>query len=1064
MTPRFFIDRPVFAAVLSIVIVIAGLVSMRALPIAQYPDIVPPQVQVTANYSGASPQTVADTVAAPLEQQINGVDDMIYLESASLANGQMTATVTFEIGTDPDQATINVNNRAQRALAILPSEVQQTGVTVSKQSSAILSVITMYSEDGNYGPIFVSNYALLNVVDELKRVQGVGDAQIFGAKDYSMRIWLRPDKLAQYELTPSDVAAAIREQNSQFAAGRFNDEPSPGGRAFTYIVTTTGRLPDAEAFENIILRSDQNGSTLRIKDVARVELGSIDYGFEATYNGKPTIAIGIFLQPGANALDTSEAVRVRMAELAERFPAGIAWAMPYDTTKFVEISIEEVIKTFIEAMILVVLVVFLFLQKVRATLIPLMAVPVSIIGTFAGMYVLGFSINLLTLFGLVLAIGIVVDDAIVVLENVERIMSTEGLPPREAAIKAMEEVQGPVIAIVLVLCAVFIPVAFMGGLAGEMYKQFAVTIAVSVTISGIVALTLTPAMCALILKPGHDRPALPFRAFNRVFDWATRGYAAGVRFFLKRAFLGVLLFAGMLYVGWSLFSKIPSSLVPNEDQGYIITAAFLPPAASLERTEKATTAFSEAMMQQPTVADIITFAGFDILTFGQKSNAGVSFVPLTDWSERMGPGQDSQSIAYQAMGIGSQIRDGFILAFNPPPISGMSTTGGFEGYVQDRSGSGSQALAGKVQELIAAASKRPELTGLNTTFSTEIPQYRLDVDREKAKALGVPIASIFEAMQSTFGSLYVNDFTLFGRNYRVNLQAEAAFRERPEDLKQVFVRSDGGSMIPIDTLVTVHRTIGPDTVTRFNLFPAAKILGGPAPGYSSGQAIAAMEEVAREVLGTGYSLGWVTSAYQETEAAGTGSQAFLFAIVMVFLILAAQYERWSLPFAVILAVPFALVGALAAIWARGLDNDVYFQIGLVTLIGLAAKNAILIVEFAIMKRREGMSAADAALAAAKLRFRPIIMTSLAFILGCVPLAISTGAGSASRHSIGTGVIGGMLAATFLAIFFIPMFYSLIARKAPKPKRGAPTATGPAGPADGTGHAAPAPPAHPAPAE
>jgi multidrug efflux pump len=519
VTPRFFIDRPVFAAVLSIVIVIAGLVSMRALPIAQYPDIVPPQVQVTASYAGASPQTVADTVAAPLEQQINGVDDMIYLESASLANGQMTATVTFEIGTDPDQATINVNNRAQRALAVLPSEVQQTGVTVSKQSSSILSVITMYSQDGNYGPIFVSNYALLNVVDELKRVQGVGDAQIFGAKDYSMRIWLRPDKLAQYELTPSDVADAIREQNSQFAAGRFNDEPSPGGRAFTYIVTTTGRLSDAKAFEDIILRSDVNGSMLRIKDVARVELGAIDYGFEATYNGKPTIAIGIFMQPGANALDTAEAVRVRMAELAERFPAGIGWAMPYDTTKFVEISIEEVIKTFIEAMILVVLVVFAFLQKVRATLIPLLAVPVSIIGTFAGMYVLGFSINLLTLFGLVLAIGIVVDDAIVVLENVERIMASEGLPPREAAIKAMEEVQGPVIAIVLVLCAVFIPVAFMGGLAGEMYKQFAVTIAVSVTISDIVALTLTPAMCALILKPGHDRPALPFRLFNRAFDW-----------------------------------------------------------------------------------------------------------------------------------------------------------------------------------------------------------------------------------------------------------------------------------------------------------------------------------------------------------------------------------------------------------------------------------------------------------------------------------------------------------------------------------------------------------------
>jgi multidrug efflux pump len=1053
VSPRFFIDRPVFAAVLSIIIILAGLVSMRALPIAQYPEIVPPEVTVTATYSGASPETVAETVAAPLEQAINGVDNMMYMQSSSLSNGQMTLTITFDIGTDPDQATINTNNRAQRALAVLPQEVQQTGVVVDKRSSSILAVITMYSGDNTYDPIYISNYALLNVIDELKRVPGVGNAEIFGAKDYSMRIWLRPDKLAQYQLTPSDVAAAIREQNTQFAAGKFNEQPTPTERAFTYIVTTQGRLPDAKAFENIILKSDSNGSMLRIKDVARVELGALDYGFEATYNGKPTVGIGLYLQPGANALDTVEAVRARMAELGDSFPAGLSWAIPYDTTKFVRISIEEVIKTFVEAMILVVLVVFVFLQNFRATLIPLLAVPVSIIGTFAGMYLLGFSINLLTLFGLVLAIGIVVDDAIVVLENVERIMATEHLPPREASIKAMEEVTGPVIAIVLVLCAVFVPVAFMGGLAGEMYKQFAVTIAVSVVISGFVALTLTPALCALILKPGHQRPILPFRIFNKLFDWATAGYVAGVRFFLKRAIVGILLFAGMIYIGYDLFQRIPTSLVPNEDQGYIITAAFLPPAAALERTEKATTAFTNDMMQLPTVQDVITFAGFDILTFGQKSNSGVSFIPLKDWDERMGPGEDSQSIAMQAMGIGSKVRDAFILAFNPPPISGMSTTGGFEGYIQDRGGNGYGALAAKTAELLAAAAQRPELTGLNTTFNVSVPQYRIDVDREKAKALGVPIASIFEAMQATFGNLYVNDFTLYGRNYRVNLQAESAFRERPEDLKHVFVRAESGAMIPIDVLVTVERVLGPDTVTRFNGFTAAKIMGEPNRGYSSGQALAAMTEVAHQVLGTGYELGWISSAYQETVSSGTGSQAFLFAIIVVFLILAAQYERWSLPFAVILAVPFALVGALAAIYLRGLDNDVYFQIGLVTLIGLAAKNAILIVEFAMMKRREGMSAFDSALAGARLRFRPIVMTSVAFILGCVPLAISTGAGSASRHSIGTGVIGGMLVATFVAIFFIPLFYRLIAwkNKAPRgesPAAAVPGSHGPSLPAPG----------------
>jgi multidrug efflux pump len=759
-----------------------------------------------------------------------------------------------------------------------------------------------------------------------------------------------------------------------------------------------------------------------------VELGAQNYSFTATLNGSPTVPIGVYLQPGANALGTLDAVKTRMAELKRNFPQGVGYSIPYDTTLFVRVSIEEVVHTFVEAMLLVIIVVFIFLQNWRATLIPVLAVPVSILGTFAGMYVLGFSINLLTLFGLVLAIGIVVDDAIVVLENVERIMATEKLPPREAAIRAMQEVTGPVIAIVLVLCAVFIPVAFMGGLAGEMYRQFAVTIAVSVTISGIVALSLSPALCALILKPGHHEPAAPFRWFNQVFERITEGYTSGVRFLLRRALLGLVLFALMIAVTSFLFLRIPGGLVPDEDQGSVFTVALLPPAASMTRTQNVMDTVNKSLMERPPVSDVISFSGFDLLAGVQKPSAGVSFVQLKDWKERHEASQSAAALAQSFMALNGPVKDAMVLAFTPPPILGMSNTGGFEAYVQDRSGAGPQPLIDATQKLVEAASKRPELAGVRTTFVGNVPQYKIHLDREKAKALSVPIASIFETMQSTFGSLYVNDFTLFGRNYQVNLQSEANFRERPEDLKQVFVRSSSGSMIPIDTLLRMERIIGPDQVDRFNAFTAAKVMGNPAPGYSSGQAIKVMQELASQTLPDGYQIAWTGSAYQEIATGGTGSQALIFGLVMVFLILAAQYERWSLPFAVVLAVPFALFGALVAIWLRGLNNDVYFQIGLVTLIGLASKNAILIVEFAVLKRREGLSAMEAAAEAAKLRFRPIIMTSLAFILGCVPLAISSGAGAASRHSIGTGVIGGMLAATFIAMFFIPLFYRFVSKK------------------------------------
>ena len=1041
MISRFFINRPVFATVLSIVIVLAGLAAMRSLPIAQYPDIVPPDVVVSASYPGANAEVIAETVAAPLEQNINGVPGMIYMRSSASNSGSLTLTVTFEIGTDPDQATIDVNNRVQAVLSRLPEEVRRLGVNVTKRSSSILQVITMSSPGGRYDPVYVSNYALLNVIDELRRINGVGDAQIFGAKDYSMRVWLSPDKLAQYDMTPSDVAAAIREQNSQFAAGQFGQAPMENPQPYTYSVVAPGRLVEAEEYGNIILRSNENGASLRLKDVARIELGAQDYSFNASRDGEPAIAIGIFLQPGANALDVTSSVRSKMAELQQRFPDGIEYGIPFDTTKFVEVSIEEVIKTFLEAVVLVILVVYLFLQNVRATIIPLLAVPISLIGAFIGMYLLGFSINLLTLFGMVLAIGIVVDDAIVVLENVERNMTQNKLSPKDAALKAMEEVSGPVIAIVLVLSSVFIPVGFLGGLAGEMYKQFAITIAVSVLISGIVALTLSPALCAVFLKPTHSEPLAPFRWFNRAFEKLTDGYAAGVRFFLKRAFMAVLVFAAVIGATYHLFEKVPGSLVPAEDQGYVMVVSILPPAASLDRATKVMDRISGDLSQHPAVQNVVSFAGFDILSGGiLKTSAGVAFVPLKDWSERTEAQNDARNLVGTFMGMGSQVRDAVVLAFNPPPITGISMTGGFELYLQDRTGAGSVKLAEAANKLVQAASKRPELQGVSTTFSTSVPQYKVTVDREKAKALGVPLPDIFDAMQSTMGTLYVNDFTLYGRSYRVNLSSEARFREKPDDLRHIFVRSGDGSMIPLDALLKIEREIGPDLIERFNIFAAAKILGGPAPGYSSGQALDVMEELATELFGTDYAIAWTGAAYQERTTAGTAGIAFVFGLVMVFLILAAQYERWSLPVAVLLAVPFGVFGAITAIWLRGLENDVYFQIGLITLIGLAAKNAILIVEFAVLKRKEGLSIEAAALEGARLRFRPIIMTSLAFILGCVPLAISTGAGSASRHSIGTGVIGGMLAATFLATFLIPSFYKIVSRlterrakEQPKPK-------------------------------
>ncbi|WP_454010169.1 efflux RND transporter permease subunit [Aeromonas sp. Marseille-Q7275] len=1029
MFSKFFIERPIFASVISIIIVLAGLAAMRSLSIEQYPQITPPVVSVTTYYPGATPEVIAKTVAAPLEQQINGVEDMIYMQSSSASNGQMNLNVYFKIGTDPDQATINVNNRVSAAMAQMPDDVKQQGLTVRKKSTSILQVVTLASPKGTFDTTYLSNYALLNIIDELKRIPGVGDITLFGGTDYAMRIWLRPDRLAQLELTPSDVIGAIREQNTQFAAGKIGAQPTTAPIDFTYTVQTKGRLEDVTEFQNIIVRSMPDGSKIRLRDVARVELGGKDYDVTASLNGKPAVGIFTYLQPGANAVAVANQVHETMERLKARFPQDVDYRIPYDTTEFVKISIEEVVHTLFEAIVLVFIVVYLFLQNLRATLIPCIAVPVSLIGTFAGMLVLGFSINLLTLFGMVLAIGIVVDDAIVVLENVERIMREKKCSPKEAAILAMQEVSGPVVAIVLVLCAVFLPVAFMGGMTGVMYKQFAITIAVSVAISGLIALTLSPALCAILLKEGNHEPARFFVWFNRMFDSLTARYVRGVAFLNRRVGVAFTIIAVILVSIYGLLMKVPGELVPNEDQGYLLSAVMLPDAASLTRTQAVANQYDQIAMANPHVQDVVTFSGFDILSSSIVSNRGVSFLPLKSWGEREGEGQDSFSLAKTLQGLSAMGQsDGFAASFNPPPIQGMSTTGGLEAYLQNRGSGDAKSFAAEIDSLLEAAKQRPELASVTSTYRANVPQVFLDLDREKAKALGLPINAVFDTMQATFGQVYVNDFNQFGRTYRVQLQSEADYRARKSDIRNVYVRSNKGDMIPLSSLVTVRDTTGPELVERFNIFQAAKIMAQPAPGYSSGQAITALEEVANDTLGNEATLAWTGSAYQEKEAAGSAGTAFGFGILMVFLILAAQYERWTLPFAVITAVPFALFGALLATWTVGLTNNVYFQIGLVTLVGLAAKNAILIVEFAVMKHEEGMSLLESALEAARLRFRPIAMTSLAFILGCVPLVTSSGAGAASRHALGWPVIGGMLAATFIAIFFIPLFFRLIMKR------------------------------------
>jgi HAE1 family hydrophobic/amphiphilic exporter-1/multidrug efflux pump len=1031
MFSRFFIDRPIFAAVLSIFIVLAGLAAMRNLPIAQYPDIAPPVVTVQAIYPGASAEVIEQTVAAPIENAITGIEKMIFMSSTSGSNGIVQIQVTFDIGTDADQATVNVNNRVKQAEARLPEEVRRQGVTVVKGSSAFLQVLAFYSPDNRYDNLMISNYVTLNVLDALKRVPGTTNVQIFGAKDYAMRIWVRPDRLTQLKLTPNDLIRALNEQNAQFAAGKIGQSPSGGPQELVYTITTKGRLADAREFENIIVRANPDGSTLRLKDVARVELASKDYEFIGRLNGQQTTLIGVFLLPGANALKVADDVVKTVDQIQPRFPPGLVYSVPYDTTKFVRVSIREVLFTLGEAMLLVVLVVFLFLQNWRATLIPIAAVPVSLIGTFAGLYMLGYSINTLTLFGMVLAIGIVVDDAIVVLENIERIMHEEHLPARDAAIKAMREVAGPVIAIVLVLCSVFVPIAFLGGLAGELYRQFAVTIAIAVVISGIVALTLTPSLCVLIVRSEHKLPARVFNWFNEAFLKITRRYTDGVGWMIRRAAVGVVLFAGMVALATWLWRITPGSLVPDEDQGFYIAAVILPDGATLERTDKVVAKVLEAIKSNPNNQDAVAFTGFDFLGGYFRNNAATIFVTQTPWDERK---VDTKQVVGDLFMKTAGIKEGLALAFGPPPIFGLGTAGGFELYLQNRGEGGAKRMAEVMGQYMQRTAQDRSFAFVQTLWRPATPQLYVDVDREKAKALGVPLGELYGALAATLGNYYVNDFNKYGRTWQVLMSAESEFRKSPDSVGDIFVRSDKGEMIPLRSLANVRYASGPDSLTRFNNLPAVKLFGQAAPGVSSGQAIAEAERIAAEVLPPDFSYDWGGASYQEKKSGGTSVIALGLAVIMVFLILAAQYERWSLPLSVLLALPFGTFGALAAVWLRGYSNDVYFQIGLVTLLGLAAKNAILIVQFAELKERQGLSAAAAALEAARLRFRPILMTSLAFIFGVLPLAISTGAGAGARRSVGTGVMGGMLAATFLAIFFVPMFFKLLADRRLKEAR------------------------------
>ncbi|MGF7465784.1 efflux RND transporter permease subunit [Alcaligenes nematophilus] len=1038
--PHFFIARPIFAIVLSLLMLIAGAMAFWQLPLSEYPAVTPPTVQVTAKYPGANPEVIADTVAAPLEQAINGVENMLYMNSQMATDGQMVLTIAFKQGTDADMAQIQVQNRVSRALPRLPEEVQRIGVVTQKTSPDVLMVVHLVSPEKRYDSLYLSNFAIRQVRDELARLPGVGDVLVWGAGEYSMRIWLDPSSVATRGLTASDIVAALREQNVQVAAGSVGQQPNTDS-AFQVTVNTLGRLSTEEQFGEIVVKTGEDGQVTRLRDVARVSLGADGYTLRSLLNGESAPALQIIQSPGANAIDVSNAVRAKMQELQGGFPQDIEYRIAYDPTVFVRASLQSVAITLLEAVLLVVIVVVLFLQTWRASIIPLVAVPVSLVGTFALMHIFGFSLNTLSLFGLVLSIGIVVDDAIVVVENVERHMAL-GESPKQAAFKAMDEVTGPIIAITSVLAAVFIPSAFLSGLQGEFYRQFALTIVISTILSAINSLTLSPALAAILLKPHHSKTRPDwltrlidtlfggfFRLFNRFFDRAASSYVGTVHRAVRGSAIVLVLYVGFVGLTWLGFHQVPNGFVPAQDKYFLVGIAQLPSGASLDRTEAVVKQMSNIALAEPGVESVVAFPGLSVNGPVNVPNSALMFAMLKPFDERQDPSLSANAIAGKLMGKFSQIPDGFLGIFPPPPVPGLGAMGGFKLQIEDRDGLGFEALVQAQGQIMAKAMQAPELANMLASFQTNAPQLDVEIDRVKAKTLGVSMTDVFETLQINLGSLYVNDFNRFGRTYRVMAQADAPFRAQAQDIGLLKVRSNKGDMIPLNAFVTLTEGSGPDRVIRYNGFPSADISGGPAPGYSSGQATDAIEKILRETLPEGMVYEWTDLVYQEKQAGNSALYIFPLAVLLAFLILAAQYNSWSLPFAVLLIAPMALLSAIGGVWLSGGDNNIFTQIGFVVLVGLAAKNAILIVEFARTQEEAGADPLTAVLEAARLRLRPILMTSLAFIAGVVPLMLASGAGAEMRHAMGVAVFAGMLGVTLFGLLLTPVFYVLVRKLA-----------------------------------